>query len=72
MISNSVLRKMLSTGGKFERRLADLHFCADSKNAAKLEVAFSEIFAKFEKMEQEQPEEPIWSDCKRKFKNISE
>lgn len=50
MISNSVLRLMLEQGGKFERRLADLYFCADSENAKKLESVFNEIFAKFKKM----------------------
>lgn len=47
MIKKSVLNEMIESGGKFERRLAELYFAADSENSAKLETAFSEIFYKF-------------------------
>lgn len=50
MIENSVLQLMTEQGGKFERRLADLYFCADSENAKKLELAFSDIFNRFKKL----------------------
>lgn len=50
MINNAVLRLMLEQGGKFERRLADLYFVADSENAKKLELAFNEIFTKFKNL----------------------
>jgi hypothetical protein len=50
MIENSVLNLMTEQGGKFERRLADLYFAADSENAKKLESAFKEIFDRYKKL----------------------
>jgi hypothetical protein len=38
---------MRCTGGAFERRLADAWELADSVNAARLELAFIDIVAKF-------------------------
>ncbi len=50
MISNNVLNLMIEQGGKFEKRLADLYFCADSQNAKKLESAFADIFNRYKKL----------------------
>jgi hypothetical protein len=54
MIRNSVLtlELMIEQGGKFERRLAELYFAADAENSAKLETAFSDIFERWEKLEE--------------------
>ncbi|MDD5216028.1 MAG: hypothetical protein PHQ03_10900 [Methylococcales bacterium] len=53
MIKNSVLETMNDYGGKFVGKLADLYAIADSKNKEKLESAFSEIFKKYKKMDDE-------------------
>jgi hypothetical protein len=35
---------MIEQGGSFDRKLAELYYSADSGNAKKLELAFSDIF----------------------------
>jgi hypothetical protein len=50
MIENSVLETMIELGGKFEKRLAELYYCADSENSAKLETAFSDIFNRYKNL----------------------
>jgi hypothetical protein len=44
MIENAVLELMIEQGGSFDRKLAELYYSADSGNAKKLELAFSDIF----------------------------
>jgi hypothetical protein len=51
MIKNPVLELMIDQGGKFERRLAELYFCADAENSATLENSFRGIFDRWEKLE---------------------
>ncbi len=50
MIDKKVLELMKENGGSFNRKLADLYECADSENSKKLELAFCELFARFEMM----------------------
>jgi hypothetical protein len=49
MIKNAVLELMIEQGGKFERRLAELYFCADAENSAILENVFRGIFDRWKK-----------------------
>lgn len=57
MIKNLVLELMIDQGGKFERRLAELYFCADAENSATLENAFRGIFDRWEKSTETSPSE---------------
>ena len=50
MIENAVLELMIEQGGAFNRKLAELYYSADSENARKLELAFSDIFGHFQKL----------------------
>jgi hypothetical protein len=50
MIENTVLELMIEQGGAFNRKLAELYYSADSENAKKLELAFSDIFGRFQKL----------------------
>jgi hypothetical protein len=43
MIKNPVLELMIDQGGKFERRLAELYFAADTENSATLVVPSGEF-----------------------------
>ena len=45
---------MQAMGGSFVSHLAECWFCADSMNRHRLENAFPEIFARYEKMFNEQ------------------
>jgi hypothetical protein len=55
MIKNPVLELMIDHGGKFERRLAELYFAADTENSATLENAFRGIFDRWEKLAEFSP-----------------
>jgi hypothetical protein len=51
MIKNTVLELMIEQGGAFNRKLAELYYSADSENAQCLELAFSDIFGRFQRLE---------------------
>jgi hypothetical protein len=51
MIKNTVLELMIEQGGAFNRKLAELYYSADSENAQRLELTFSDIFGRFQRLE---------------------